>query len=252
MNITCDGSATDCSSGIDCPQQGECRVYCTNDNCAGATITCPLNGDCYVQCGRDTDSTLGTGTCEGATINATYQNGNFELLCDDPNDGDDTTGYDEICRNIEVLGSTLNTNIGTSFLVTCGRDSNSCRDATINCAQGMDCEVDCHPRDHDYATNTFGGGSIRACRDATIYGPTGYALRVECEDNLACQSAIIRGESSSSLNMTCFDTKACEDVTIYCPENTNGTKNCLLTGVQTLHLSCSRHKILKVSNNTIR
>ena len=125
------------------------------------------------------------------------------------------------------MGSTITDNIGTSFLVTCGRDHNVCTNAIINCSQGMDCEVDCHSKDK----SSGGEGSQYGCSQATITGPIGYNLRVECDDDTACPRAIIRGQDSSFMNLTCRDSNGCEDITFYCPPNTNGNKNCLLTGI---------------------
>ena len=65
---------------------------------------------------------------------------------------------------------------GTSFVMTCGRYNNSCRDGTIFCAQGMDCEVDCHHKDKGSWDE-----ANKACFGMNIYGPTDYKLRVECE-----------------------------------------------------------------------
>ena len=214
-NITCDGNTTDCSSGFTCPEVGNCQVYCIGSNCAGSTITCPLDGDCYIECTYDRG-------CQSLVINATQQNGNFELYCDDIDDDND-----HICDNIQVFGSTLNPNIGTSFFVTCGRNNRVCDEALINCAQGMDCQIECHNK---YGP-TGADGAIRTCRDATIYGPTGYGLRVECDDNNACQIATIYGQESASLNITCMDISACQDINVYCPPNMNGDKNCFLTGI---------------------
>ena len=191
-------------------------VFCTD--CQSKTITCPLNGDCYIECTTNN-------ACNKAIINATQQNGSFELYCDSS-----STEDDQICKRIEVFGSTLTNNAGTSFLVTCGRDRNVCTEAIINCALGMDCEVDCHSLD---AAGTDGGKG--SCSNAIINGPIGHDLRVECEDDNACVEATIHGEYSSTMNVTCFDGNGCGDITLFCPPNTNGNANCFLTGIAMLH-----------------
>jgi len=177
-------------------------------------MTCPINGDCYIEC-------IDHQSCMDLTINATQQNGNFELLCEDEDDIGDS-----ICRDIEVYGSTLATNTGTEFLITCGRDMNGCRNMLVNCAQGMNCQIDCHTKNKPAGDD----GARGSCLNSKINGPTGYDLRVECDDNNGCQDAIINGTDSKLLNITCMDISACMDITVYCPPNSNGDKNCILTG----------------------
>ena len=108
-----------------------------------------------------------------------------------------------ICANLQILGSTSSTNIGTSFIVFCRRGNNVCHEASINCAQGMDCLVDCN------------GG----CKNATINGATGHNLKVECQDNNSCQGTHINGQNSSGLNITCKDYNSCKDIIVNCPSN---------------------------------
>ena len=211
---TCDGSTIDCSSGYICPTIGDCEIYCNGTNCAGATLTCPLDGDCYIEC------TTASG-CLFTIIDATQQNGNFELYCDDVNDINDN-----ICTGINVQGSTLTSGHGTKFLVTCARDRNVCWDATINCAQGMNCEVDCHSKDKFPGSD----GARLPCRGITIIGPTDYNLRVQCDENNACLGAIIHADKSSLLEVTCQDDWGCCALSIYCPMNRKQSKLCQITG----------------------
>ena len=111
--------------------------------------------------------------------------------------------YIVICTNIRILGATSMTNIGTSFIVFCGRGNNVCDGALINCAQGMDCLVDCN------------GG----CKNGTINAPIGHNLIVECGDNNSCQYTHINGQNSSGLNITCKDYNSCKDTIVNCLTN---------------------------------
>ena len=77
------------------------------------------------------------------------------------------------------MGGTSSSNIGNSFIVTCGGGNNVCDSASINCAQGMDCKVNCE--------------GINGCKNATINGPIGYNLSVECVDHNSCQYTNING-----------------------------------------------------------
>ena len=226
--ICSDGISTlsqNCSSGYTCPTDGNCAIYCVGTNCAGATLGCPLNGDCYIECRE------GNG-CEGTTINATYQNGNFTLLCEDDSDASDTVNNRDICQSIKVLGSTLSSNTGSSFHVTCGFDRNTCRNGIINCAKGMDCEVDCHSKDTAHGID----GSRASCRNLTINGPDDHNLTVQCGDNNACQASTVYGRNASFLHVTCTDNNGCCDMEMYCPTNdaitnTNVTKRCYISGM---------------------
>ena len=90
--------------------------------------------------------------------------------------------------------------------MTCGGGNNVCNSAFINCAQGMDCFVDCQ--------------DINGCKNATINGPTGYNLSVECQNNNSCQYTNINGQNSFGLNVRCKDNNLCKDIIVYCPLNT--------------------------------
>ena len=180
-------------------------------------MTCPVNGDCYVEC-REQHG------CHQTTIDAQSQDGNFELLCED-NSNDIIDDKINICGQIQVLGSTLPSNTGTSFLVTCGADRFTCRGGVINCAQDMNCQVNCHQIDTTH-------GAKAACRGLDINGPTNYNLTVQCGDQNACQTAIINAEKSSLLHLACTDTDACCDTSIYCPVNTNQNDLCQIAGIR--------------------
>ena len=219
ITTTAFGNVTCKPGSVGTPEN--CEVYCQEQHCNGATITCPLFGDCFILCNT-------AAGCRNAIINATQQNGNFELECNDPTPISGSQD-DNICYGIDVLGSTISPaeQTGTSFLVTCGLDRNACRQAIINCAQGMDCEIDCHQKD-DYPGSD---GAIRTCRDSVITGPTDYSLRVECEENNACQGMNLHAEDSSYLNITCADTNSCCDMDIYCPVNEYQNKACEIEGM---------------------
>ena len=209
----------DCSSGYTCPTNGTCEIYCKGTNCAGAILTCPLIGDCYVECREENG-------CSKTIINAQNQNGNFELLCEDNTDYINDNNI-RICDKIQVLGSTLSSNTGTSFLITCGFDRHTCSDGVINCAQGMNCQVNCHSKHTALGVD----GARGSCYGLDINGPIDYNLTVQCADNNACQSAIINATDSSLLNLTCFDNNGCCDTNIYCPVNTNQPDICLIAGI---------------------
>ena len=209
------------AGGYTCPADGDCNIECRNTNCQSSTITCPIHGNCYIECVDGTPN-----GCQALTINATHQNGNFELHCEDLI----TTGNgaDAKCSEIDVQGSQLSSGqTGTSFLVTCGLHQNTCLDGIITCAQGMDCEVDCHGKDKQPTVNN----GRRGCRDVQIYGPTDYNLRVECDDNNACQQLVVYAEDSAKLDMTCNDLKGCCDTTVYCPLSAMQDGTCAWQGM---------------------
>ena len=157
-------------------------------------------------------------------IDATQQNGNFEIYCEDVNQINN-----RICFGINIHGSTLSSNdqTGTSFLVTCGRNKAACEDSIITCAQGMNCGIDCHSK------NLYPGsdGAFRTCRKANIIGPTDYMLTVQCDENNACQTAQIHGENSSKLIVTCRDTNGCCATSFYCPLNASQDDLCQIEGM---------------------
>ena len=160
-------------------------------------MTCPLIGDCYIECRHESG-------CHKTIINAQSQNGSFELLCED---------NINICGEIKVFGSTLLSNIGSQFLVTCGHRVGVCRNGMINCALGMDCQVNCHRKDDTQLPK-----GRTSCQDVTINGPIDHRLRVECDTPFACRSAIINAKDSSALQLTCTDIKSCCNSNIYKPK----------------------------------
>ena len=100
----------------------------------------------------------------------------------------------------------------------------------------MDCEIDCHQR--NIIGNEVSEGSIRACRESTIIGPTGYELRVECEENNSCQEADIHAEDSSQLNVTCTNPHSCCGTSFYCPRNATQDNMCQIHGMLQIIVVC--------------
>ena len=163
-------------------------------------------------------------------INAKQQNGNFSLNCESEYVNPDGYIHDDICRNITVYGSELTTNTGTSFNITCGLERRACQDANFKCADSMDCIINCK--------SGYSGmdGVHSPCEYTQIEGPIGYDLTINCHDNEACKWAMIIGLHASKLDISCSDVKACCNMGMICPPNTNGTKNCFLSGMPCIYI----------------
>ena len=230
INTTIAGNVTCNTGSAGVPEN--CTVYCQSNHCAGNTITCPLFGDCYIECTSENG-------CLNTVIDATQQNGNFELYCDDVNDINDW-----ICEGINVQGSTLPSieQTGSSFRITCGRDRSVCRYSNIKCAQGMDCEIDCHQRNIYPDTE----GAIFDCDESNITGPTDYVLTVHCDENNACQSADLHAEDSSKLVVTCANPKGCCGTSFYCPVNATQDDMCQIEGI---YIFCFSTNAVQSYNN---
>ena len=193
-----------------CPTNGNCSIACLERQCKEETITCPLNGDCFIDCVGDRRE-----GCEYLNIDATQQNGNFEFHCGTVNNTNNN-----VCRQSNIQGSKLTTGqTGISFAVTCG-GSAACFVATIACAQGMDCEINC---------DAYG-----SCGRGNIVGPTNYKLRIKCADTWACRYANIHAENSSLLELTCSHETSCSHLSIYCPINSNQNNICRITGIESI------------------
>ena len=203
-----DCTSTNCQNSIiDCLPNENCSISCTKISaCIGSTINCPINGDCNIECRGGT-------SCENVIINATQSNGNFDLQCLDSTDH---------CRNIQVYGSEIPSNTG-NFNINCDGYIRSCAYSTINCPVSGDCSISC-------TTDT-------SCRYSQINGPSiNGELTINCNGDKSCFDAIFDGRNTNTLQINgCQSYDSCLDLTLYCPPNSNGSKNCFIQGLSPIH-----------------
>ena len=208
--INCNTTTNCQNSTINCSPNEDCTVSCDGlTSCSKSVINCPLIGDCNIECS-------GSNSCNDATVNALLSTGNFNIDCQSTN----------ACRYITIYGSMQENPNPTQgqnnqFNVNCNKNQRSCADSTINCPKHSDCTVSCKSRN--------------SCKSALIVSPEQNDLTVNCLNDQSCLETIIDGKDSSQLHINgCSQTQSCSELSVYCPENTNGQKNCHIEGMAIL------------------
>lgn len=174
-----------------------------------ATIDCSDSHECTVNCTADyacyqddiycaADCTVlcsGRSACYEATISIP-SNASASISC---SGGRTEYGYgDYTCRNA---------------IITAGSNS------VVN----IDC-IDTEP-DHD------GVQGASTCASATITGESGSTVDVTCDGDRVCDSMIIDAQDASSLSVNdCSADWSCIEITVYCPQNVDGVKQCTIEG----------------------
>ena len=133
--------------------------------------------------------------------------------------------------------------------VDCG-GTESCEFTEINCPQNGDCYIYCYndeackdttinaqPNTKLNVTCTGSSSSITdTCRDSTINGASNTNMVIHCGRQYACYGSTIDARYASYLKMQdcATDYWTCYDLTIWCPQNVNGDKRCIIQGIYTL------------------
>ena len=229
-HILCTG--TTCQrTFINCPTRGDCEVECLDPlSCVESVINCPLYGDCLIICSNQQ-------SCVDVTVDATLSSGNFKLICDNGSDH---------CRRIKVYGSTLYLNNQQqiqqqqplhspnpySFNVTCNGNERSCMNSEIHCPLNGDCYIGCN--------------GIQSCSYSYLIGPNYGEVDIGCNNDQSCFDSTINAAQSSALYISgCTEYKSCMDLSIYCPPNLNGVKNCHITGLSFVPTKQGKYAFLR-------
>ena len=126
-------------------------------------------------------------------------------------------------------------------LIKCGADY-GCQNATINCPINGKCKVNCTG---DYACeganiNAADGQQLNmscvsasSCKSSSIVGGHDSELNILCGKSFACNRASFDGLLSSWLRLfdCATDLSTCTGVTVWCPQNVNGEKHCMIKGI---------------------
>ena len=110
-------------------------------------------------------------------------------------------------------------------------DDQSCRLATINAKPHAFLNVTC--------TGNWNGensDNTEACELITINGNTNTHMNVLCGASAACPFATIDGRDAAKLRIEdcASGTYTCYAITVWCPQNVNGDKKCIIQGHQML------------------
>merc|ERR1719242_2433748 len=101
--------------------------------------------------------------------------------------------------------------------VYCGDQTNSCINMDATCPLYTDCTISCD--------------GTASCKYSTVTGPNDGNLVANCNGQQSCLEADIDGQQSSKLSINgCTAHKSCLDLSIHCPPNTLGSKNCVIQG----------------------
>ena len=94
----------------------------------------------------------------------------------------------------------------------------SCAYSIINCPIKGDCDVSCN--------------ADTSCRWSQINGPSNGELVINCDGDKSCFDAVFDGRQSDKFQLNgCQSLESCLDLTLYCPPNSNGSKNCFIQGL---------------------
>jgi len=191
------------NSFINCKHREDCFIHCAEDrSCVNAVVNCPVAGDCTVMC-------FGQSSCDGITIDATRSIGSLNVLCKSA-----TTNNQ--CSGATIYGSVSPSPSNTGQMVVyCGGQLNSCTNMMATCPDSSDCTVSCD--------------GTASCRHSRINGPGDAEIAVNCNGAQSCLGALVDGQQSDKLSITgCSASKSCLDLSVLCPLNQRGTKNCII------------------------
>ena len=157
-------------------------------------------------------------------------------------------GSDRICGFRGCRNQNINCQNEEDCTVTCS-GFDACEGSTINCPTNGQCTIHCTDNN--------------ACNAVTINGQPNTILIINCDAESACQNSKVNGKKNQDIMITCdqdfgcyqatFNASTankltlldcgqgstlytCVGITVWCPPNIKGTKQCILQG--TLYSVC--------------